>query len=109
MLACSAAHLHEAGDTQDGLVRLIEHLPPGEGAVRPLGVLGLLGQESGDVGHGPAGVTQLSVEDAGSDVVLQQSLECQSRKRFYFSCSRKSQTTGLSGQNVLIDRWLIKH
>ncbi len=69
------AHLHEAGDTHNGLIGLIEHLPPGEGAAPWLGVLCLLGQEVGDVGHSPASVAQLGVEEAGGDIVLEQSLE----------------------------------
>lgn len=67
--------LHEAGDTHDGLVGLVEHLPPGDGAARRPGLLHFLGQEVGDVGHGPVGVAQLSVEEVGGDVVLQQSLD----------------------------------
>lgn len=75
----SNTDLHEAGDAHDGLVGLVKHLPPGEHAARRPGVLRLLGQEVGDVGHGPVGVGQLSVEEAGSDVVLQQSLNYQIR------------------------------
>lgn len=67
--------LHEAGDAHNGLVGLVEHLPPGEDAARRPGVVRLLGQEAGEVVHGPAGVGQLSVEEAGGEVVLQQSLE----------------------------------
>ncbi len=70
--------LHETRDTHDGLVGLVEHLPPGEDAARP-GVLRLLGQEVGDVSHGPVGVGQLSVKESGGDVVLQQSLDYEIR------------------------------
>lgn len=62
--------LHEARDAHYGLVGLVEHLPPGEGAARRPGVIRLPWQEVGDVGHGPVGVGQLSVEKAGGDVVL---------------------------------------
>lgn len=50
------ADLHEAGDAHDCLVGLIEHLPPGEDAARRLGVVYFLGQEVGDVSHGPVSV-----------------------------------------------------
>ena len=71
--------LHEAGDAHDGLVGLVEHFPPREDAAGRPTVVHLLRQEVGNVGHGPVGVGQLSVEQLGSDVVLQQRLEFQVR------------------------------
>lgn len=73
--SCDPAHLHEAGDAHDGLVGLVEHLPPGEGGARGPGVVRLLGQEVREVGNGPVGVSQLSVEELGCDVVLQHRLD----------------------------------
>ena len=57
-----SSDLHEAGDAHDGLVCLVEHLPPGEGAARGRGRSCLPGQEVGHVGHGPVSLGQLSVE-----------------------------------------------
>lgn len=71
--------LHELRYTHDGLVRLIEHLPPGEGAVTLSHWL--IGQEVGDISHSPISVNKPSVEDACCDVVLQKSLRGSRRRR----------------------------
>lgn len=68
--ACLDTDLHEVGDAHDGLIGLVEHIPPGEVAAWWLLVICLLGQEAGDVLYGPVRVSKLSAEDSGSDVVL---------------------------------------
>lgn len=45
--------LHEAGYAHDGLVRLVEDFPPGEGGAVGMRVLRIFGQEVGDVLHSP--------------------------------------------------------
>lgn len=71
MICVVWTNLHEAGDAHDGLVSLVKNLPPCESAAGRSSVSDLLRQEVGQICNSPVCFRQLSVEEAGGDVVLQ--------------------------------------